>query len=49
MGYHLVEVLTEDREKTELSTPFGLFQYNVMPVGLATSFATFYSLKDDCV
>ena len=32
MGYHQVEVLPEDREKTAFNTPFGLFQYNVIAI-----------------
>ena len=44
MGYHQVEVYPDDREKTAFSTPFGLFQYNVMPFGLATAPATFMRL-----
>ena len=44
MKYHQVEVLFEDRKKTTYSTPFGLFQYNVMPFGLATAPATFMRL-----
>ena len=44
MGYHQVEVLHEDREKKKFSTPFGLFQYNVMPFGLAPATATFMRL-----
>ena len=31
MGYHQVELHPDDREKTAFSTPFGLFQYTVMP------------------
>ena len=44
MGYHQVEMHPEDREKTPFSTPFGLFQYNVMPFGLASAPATFMRL-----
>ena len=38
--YHLVEVQPDDREKPAFSTPFGVFQYNVMPFKLATAPAT---------
>ena len=31
MGYHQVKFHCDDREKTAFSTPFNLFQYNVMP------------------
>ena len=34
----------DDSEKTAFSTPFGLFQYNVMPFGLAMAPATFMRL-----
>ena len=34
----------DDRENTAFSTPFGLFQYTVMPFGLATAPATFMRL-----
>ena len=44
MGYHQVEVHPDNREKTSFSTPFCLFQYNVMPFGLATAPATFMRL-----
>ena len=44
MGYHQVEFHPDDREKTAFSTPFGLFQYTVMPFGLATAPATFMHL-----
>ena len=44
MGYHQVEVHPDDLEKTAFSTPFGLFQYNIMPLGLATAPATFMRL-----
>ena len=39
-----MEMHPDDREKTALSTFFGLFQYNVMPFGLATAPATFMRL-----
>ena len=39
-----MEVHPDDREKTAFCTPFGLFQYNVMPLGLATAPATFMRL-----
>ena len=44
MGYHQVELDPNDKEKTAFSTPFGLFQYTVMPFGLATAPATFMCL-----
>ena len=44
MEYHQVEMHLDDREKTAFSIPFGLFQYNVMPFGLATAPATFMRL-----
>ena len=44
IGYYHIEVLPDDRKKRAFSTPFGLFQYNVMPFGLATAPATFMRL-----
>ena len=44
MGYHQVEVHTDDREKTAFTTPFCLFQYKVIPFGLATAQTTFIRL-----
>ena len=41
MGYHQVEVLPKVRDKTAISTPFGLFKYYVMPLKLGTALATF--------
>ena len=45
-GYHQVDVHPDDREKTAFSTPFGLFNYNVMPFALATAPATFMRLMN---
>ena len=44
MGYHQVEMHPDDREKTAFSTPFGLFQYNFMPFGVAIAPATLMRL-----
>jgi hypothetical protein len=40
-GYHQFEVAEEDRWKTAFATPDGLYEYNVMPMGLTTAPATF--------
>ena len=44
IGYHQVEVRPEDCEQSAFNTPYGLFQYNLMPFGLATAPATFMRL-----
>lgn len=44
LGYHQLKVHPDDSEKTALSTLFGHFQYDVMPFGFATAFATFIRL-----
>ena len=36
-GYWQVEVNPADREKTAFSTPYGLFQFRVMPFGLCNA------------
>ena len=41
-----MEVSHDDREKTAFCTPDGLFQFNVMPLGLCNAPTTFQCLMD---
>ena len=45
-GFHQIAIRPEDRHKTAFLTPLGLFEYNVLPMGLCNSPATFQRLMN---
>lgn len=48
-GYLQVPVAKEDRQKTAFITPFGLYQFRVMPFGLSGAPSTFQRMMDKLI
>lgn len=46
-GFYQILIAAEDRHKTAFSTSQGLFEYNVLPMGLCNSPAVFMALMND--
>ena len=48
-GYWQVPVAVKDRHKTAFSSPFGFFQFRMMPFGLQGAPATFQRMMDSLI
>ena len=46
-GYHQMKLHEKTKEITVFSSPKGLFQWNVLPIGMKTSGAVFQQILDD--
>ncbi len=46
-GFYQIPIIETDKEKTAFITPFGLYQFNVLPMGLKNSPPTFQKVMND--
>ncbi|CAF1493696.1 unnamed protein product [Adineta steineri] len=46
-GFYQIPIRNSDKEKTAFVTPFGLYQFNVLPMGLKNSPPTFQKVMTD--
>jgi hypothetical protein len=48
-GYNQIKLKKEDEEKTAFITPYGVFCYQVMPLGLKNAGATYQRMMQNCL